>query len=96
MSIASNYSVIIIKPDAHKDILGEMILADLESGGLKIILRKDLALSQEQAEMIYKNEWRENVRDYAAKSLLPRDGASVVSIVVIKSSDKKTSISYCS
>lgn len=88
MNIPNCYSVVIIKPDAHKDILTEMILRDIEEGGLEIVLRKDLSLSEEQAEMIYRDEKNKEKQRYATKSLLLKEGEpSYVTVVIVKSAE---------
>ena len=53
MLTPSNYSAVIIKPDAHRDVLVEMIIQDMENGGLVTIFRKDEVLSRKEAERIY-------------------------------------------
>ena len=50
---SSSYSIAIIKPDAHRDMMAEMIGRDLEEGGLDVIFRKDIVFSEVQAKIIY-------------------------------------------
>jgi len=86
------YTVVVIKPDAHKDVLVEMILDDLTSGGLEIVLRKDLILSQEQAEMIYESEAKKEIHDYAVKSLLPGEKELPVTLAIVRSAEGTSAI----
>jgi len=45
---------------------------------------KDMALSQDQAEMIYKSESGKKTYDYAIKSLLPRENKSHATMVIVR------------
>lgn len=48
-----NVGVIIIKPDATREFLTEMIIRDFENAGVSILLRKDLCFKEEDIPTIY-------------------------------------------
>ncbi len=80
-----SYATILIKPDAHRDVLAEMIVRDIENGGLKVIFRKDLVLSAEDAEVIYSDEADKKIYAAAKESLLGTERNPFVTIIVVKS-----------
>ena len=88
----SYYSVVIIKPDAHKDMLVEMILDDFKNNGLNIVFHKDLVLSREQAETIYKGESGKETYEHAIKSIMPTEGSINVTMAIIKSKNEVSAL----
>jgi len=81
------YSIAIIKPDAHKDILAEMITKEIEDSGLVIAHRKDMVLSLEQAEEIYSEH---SARPYfwaSVKSLQGDKDSNYATVLVVESNE---------
>ncbi|MFA6390974.1 MAG: nucleoside-diphosphate kinase [Patescibacteria group bacterium] len=76
-----------LKPDTHEDILGGMVIRDIEDGGLKVIFRKDLVLNQERAELIYSEHKESPNMRHAVKSLLGDDKNNFTTLLIIKSLD---------
>lgn len=81
----SSYAVAIIKPDAHRDVLAEMITGDFEDGGFGIVFRKDIVLSRVQAEEVYIREHDHSKFDRATKSLLGTDKDKFSTLIILKS-----------
>jgi nucleoside diphosphate kinase len=79
-----SYAVAIIKPDAHRDVLAEMITRDFEEGGLSVVFRKDIVLSQTQAGEVYIKEPDQSKFHRAAKSLLGTDRDKFSTLVILK------------
>lgn len=48
-----NVDIAIIKPDATRDFLTEMIIRDLEETGIFVLLRKDLRFKEKDVPIIY-------------------------------------------
>lgn len=71
------YSAVIIKPDAIRDSLSEMIIGDLEQAGLSVVYRRELILKREVAEQLYAKhlatELGQERYPYAVESLLLED-----------------------
>lgn len=68
------YSITMIKPDAHRDYLSQMIIADLEEAGLCVVYRKEMRLEPHEAESTYE-EHRDSINyPYMVESLLLKDG----------------------
>lgn len=81
---ASLYTLTIIKPDAHKDILAEIIIQDLRASDFKIVFRKDIALSNELAEQIYREHKNDPNFEYAVKSLLGDEKNKFSTLIILK------------
>ncbi len=79
------YSIVIIKPDAHRDILVETIIQDIKKGGLSIAHTKDMILSRRQAEEIYSEHSDEPHFEASIKSLLGRKDCNRVTVLVVES-----------
>ncbi|MDO8495982.1 MAG: nucleoside-diphosphate kinase [bacterium] len=82
------YSIAVLKPDAHRDIIGGMIIRDLEEGGLDVIFRKDIVFSEKQAQKIYLKEL-EGQPNFpgAIKSILGTEKHNFGTILILKSKD---------
>lgn len=81
----SHYSIAIIKPDAHRDILVEMITEDIKQGGLDIVYAKDMSLSVEQAQKIYSDHINDPHFETCVKSLYGEKQHNCATILIIKS-----------
>ena len=68
-----NYSVAIIKPDAFRDYLSEMIISDFERAGLSVIFRKEMILNESKAKAIYSEHQTPESYHFGVKSLLLED-----------------------
>jgi len=71
------YSVTIIKPDAYRDFLSQMVVSDLEDAGLSVVYRKEMKLERHQAESTYEEHRDEKNFPYMVESLLLKDGNGV-------------------
>jgi len=87
MANSSPFATVIIKPDAHRDVMAEMIARDLQEGGLDIIFRKDIIFSREQAEKIYFEERGKANFPNAAQSLLGTDKHKFSTLLILKSQE---------
>ncbi len=67
---AERYGLVILKPDTHKDLIVEKIIGDIRKVGFRIILRKDIHITREQAELIYLENKDDDSYPYAISSLL--------------------------
>lgn len=81
------YSIAIIKPDAHRDILAETIIKDIKENGLDIAFVKDMVLSREQAEKIYSDHFNEPHFEASVKSLMGEKGCDYVTVLIVESKD---------
>lgn len=81
----SNYSAVIIKPDAHRDMLAEMIIRDLENNGLVTIFRKDKILSREEAERIYTEHRNAEHYEASVRSIEGGKEGNTVTVLIVKS-----------
>lgn len=61
---------VILKPDTCKDLIAEKIIEDIRRAGFRIILRKDIHITREQAELIYLENKNDDSYPYAISSLL--------------------------
>lgn len=68
-----NYSVAIIKPDAFRDYLSEMIISDFEKAELSVIFRKEMILNESKAKAIYSEHQTSKSYHFGVKSLLLED-----------------------
>lgn len=78
------YAVAILKPDVYRDTLSEMIIDDIEQADFDIVFRKDVALSQNQAEGIYSKEKNSQYFKNAVKSLLGTEKNRFTTLLVLK------------
>ena len=85
--MSSNYCAIILKPDAHRDVLAEMIIQDLEANGLTTIFRKDKVLSTSEAEEIYLEHYDRPHYEASIKSIKGESDDLFVTILILKSKD---------
>lgn len=74
METQVSYTILVIKPDAMKDLLCLSILNDFENAGFRIVLRKVIQFSKEAAEFIYRDHALLDNFVYAVASLLEDDG----------------------
>ena len=81
------YSIAIIKPDAHEDILAEMITKEIEDNGLAIAHRKDMVLSLEQAEEIYAEHADRPYFWASVKSLQGEKDSDYATVFVVESNE---------
>lgn len=86
---SSNYTVMIIKPDAMKDILSNMIIVDIESEGFEVIARKELKLTRRQAEFLYSDHINYENYEYAVNSLLQDENEHSSTILVLRCPEGK-------
>src|SRR3990167_8301646 len=86
------YAVVIIKPDAHRDILSEMIVKDFEEGGFAVVFRKDIVLSQVQAEQIYSKEHNQPTFNDATRSLLGTNKDKFSTLIILKTADNNNGL----
>ena len=68
-----NYAIAIIKPDAFRDYLSEMIISDFEKAGLSVIFRKEMILNEPKAKAIYSEHQISKSYHFGIKSLLLED-----------------------
>ncbi len=85
----SSYAVAIIKLDAHRDVLSGMIMEDFEKEGFSIVLRKDIALSQVQAEKIYISGHDQPNFGNATRSLLGTERDKFSTFLILKNKENQ-------
>ena len=83
----SHYSIAVIKPDAHRDVLTEIIIQDIKEGGLDIAYIKDMVVSKEQAEEIYSEHSNEPHFEASINSLQGEKGHNYVTVLVVESKE---------
>jgi len=71
--------LIVLKPDAYRDLIAEKIIDDIKKAGFWIILRKDIYITRKQAELIYLENKDEDCYPYAIASLL---GGKITLLIV--------------
>ena len=84
MADNQKFGMILIKPDAHRDFLSEMIIRDLEAEGAQIVLRKDVAISRDQATRIYRELAGDEKLEIAAETLSGNEKNRFATLVVVK------------
>lgn len=67
------YSITIIKPDAFRDHLSQMIVSDLEEAKLQVIYRREMRLERHEAESTYEEHRDTENYPYMVESLLLED-----------------------
>lgn len=85
----SFYAVAIIKPDAHRDVLAGMIMEDFEKEGFSIVFRKDITLSQVQAEKIYIKDHDQPSFGNATRSLLGTERDKFSTFLIFKNKENQ-------
>lgn len=85
--MSSNYCAIILKLDTNRDILAEMIIRDLEDGGLITIFSKDKVLSLNEAEDIYLEHFGNPHYEASIKSIKGDNKNSFITLLILKSKD---------
>jgi len=78
-SVMKGCGLVILKPDAHRDLIVEKIIEDTKKAGFRIVLRKDIYITREQAELVYLENKNDDSYPYAVRSLL--NGKSTLLIV---------------
>lgn len=68
-----NYSMVIIKPDAYRDVLSQMIVSDLEEAGLSVVFRKEMKLETHEAEFSYDEHRDSKNYPFMVESLMLKD-----------------------
>jgi len=68
-----SYSMALIKPDAYRDVLSQMIIADLEEAGLSIVFRKEMRLERHEAEFSYDEHRGSKNYPFMVESLMLKD-----------------------
>ncbi len=71
--------LVVLKPDAYRDLIAEKIIEDIKKARFRIILRKDVFITKKQAELIYLDNKEDDNYSYAIGSLL--DGKITLLIV---------------
>lgn len=80
----SSYTAALIKPDAHRDVIAEMITRDLQERDFDVIFRKDTVLTREQAEKIYAEHKGSQNFEQAVKSLLGTEKNKYSTVLILK------------
>lgn len=68
-----SYSVAIIKPDAYRDFLEQVILDDFEKAGLSVVFRKEMKLNEQAAKQVYLEHETAKLYPFMVQSLLLED-----------------------
>lgn len=85
----SSYAVAIIKPDAHRDVLAGIIMEDFEENGFSIVFRKDIVLSQIQADEIYFNDHNQPNFVDATRSLMGTERDKFSTLLILKNKESE-------
>lgn len=86
-ALKSTYGTILIKPDAHKDVLVGMIIQDLENAGLSTVFRKNKMLSRELAENIYAEHRNMEHYEASVRSIGGKGVEQPVTVLILKSTN---------
>lgn len=83
--MTSKYTATIIKPDAHRDGIVEMILSDFENGGLHVVLRKDEKIDRKKAEIIYRDRIGKHYYEHSIASILGDQKNPCITLLILRS-----------
>lgn len=67
---SEDYSIAILKPDAFRDYLSQMIIDDFEEYGLDVVFRKQMLLDEETAQDVYLEHKDSELYPFMVESLL--------------------------